>query len=160
MNVAAYGYDGVAGRGIACVADGVKGSWGDEDDSAGADVVGLAVVLKVDGALEDGDDLGVLDAVGWIGRGAWLNEGFVNGDGLSSGEGAAEDIAAFGSVGHGARGHGIVGEDLGVGEVGALVEWCLREQGVCNEEGEEQWKGCKFHAAMLDGEEWGSRIGA
>jgi hypothetical protein len=141
--------DEVFGGDFAYVADGVGGHGGGEDDAAGADVLGFAVVLEGDRALANEKDVGGAVLVEGVGGGADGDGGLVDlevlaGEGCSVGDGAGlaavgvlldgevfveedagggEDGLGWGGLGFGAWGYGQGGE--GGEQVAAVHGWNL-----------------------------------
>ena len=116
--LAADADDEVFGGDFAYVADGVGGHGGGEDDAAGADVFGFAVVLEGDRALANEKDVGGAVLVEGVGRGADGDGGLVDlevlaGEGCPVGDGAG--LAAVGVL---RDGEVFVEEDAGGGEDG------------------------------------------
>ena len=88
-----------------------------EDDSAGADGFGLAVVDELEVAFADEEELGVAVFVGRMWHLAGGERGLVDFDELTGGEGAGHDLAAGASVGVLFDGECVEGEDDGFGEL-------------------------------------------
>ena len=113
----ADGDDEVAGSGGAYVFEAVHDVGGSEDDSAGADGFGLAVVDELDVAFADEDEFGVAVLVGRMRHLSRGKRGLVDFDELAGGEGSGENLAAGASVGVLFDGELIVGEDDRFGEL-------------------------------------------
>jgi hypothetical protein len=80
------------------VPNAVHGSLGDEKNVAGRGAFCGAVVLELECALANTDDLSVLDAMRWIARNARRLGGFVRRNMLSGRELSTNDIAALTAV--------------------------------------------------------------
>jgi hypothetical protein len=109
-------YDAVLCQAIPDVSHGMEGSGCDEDDAAGAELVGFSVVLEDDSALHEHNHLAMLNLVQRIRRCACGLLGLVHRDDLAGGKSAAQHIAAFAAVRHFSRRHLVKGK-----------YFCLRE---------------------------------
>ena len=130
VGLAADADDEVSGGDGAYVADGVGGHGGGEDDAAGADVFGFAVVLEGDGALADQEDVRWAVLVEGVGGGSDGDGGLVDLDVFAGEGGAVGDGAGLAAVGilfdreifveedAGAAEDGVGGGDLGLGAGG------------------------------------------
>ena len=116
--LAADADDEVSGGDVAYVADGVGGHGGGEDDAAGADVFGFAVVLEGDGALADQEDVRRAVLVEGVGGGSDGDGGLVDLEVLAGEGGAVGDGAGLAAVGILFDGEISVEEDAGAGEDG------------------------------------------